>query len=438
MRFHLLLAALFADLLFRSFLRRALRFHLLALRRFGLALGFDLFLLAALLIPLEFFALRLRGALHLLSLHLFLFGVCGGGIRGLFLPHRGGVRIGVTLADGALLPGLGLLRFSLRRSGFFGVHFLLPGIRLVARDRLLFADCGGTGFSVALPRHPLLIGLGFVRLGLRAAQFFRVHLLLLSGRLLSRGLRCFGCSLRLRGGGIRAGRMESSGHTVFLRLRPAAFARLSRHSADGRRVRRHDHRRILDRIPVHFRAAGFLRTARIVALALPRRSHDRIRRIERRHRIARHNGRILRAFFLHRLRRVGHRIHRRDRRDWRDWCDWVARNLRRLAVAFSARSFARENRRHRGRIGLRGHHFQVRGDHRFRRRGIGREPFRLALKPLPQIIALFPVLHSRPAVRHFVRGENPLHLVFQKRRLHGRRNDRRVDDELVPHGPRIR
>ena len=171
---HLQFPALLDDLLLLLALTfHRLGFHLLTLhiglfRRFGLplsvglALGFELFLLGcrrrcvgfalaghALLIGLQFFALRLRGALLLLRLHLFFPGVRGVGIRGLLLPHRGGAGIGLTLAGETLLFAFDLLNFRLRRAQFLRIHFLLLRIRLLARGRLLFAERVGVRIGLA-------------------------------------------------------------------------------------------------------------------------------------------------------------------------------------------------------------------------------------------------------------------------------------------------
>ena len=463
---HLQLLALLGDLLLLLALTvRRLSFHLLPLhvglfRRVGLALGFELFLLGdrcrglrfaladhALLAGLQFFALRLRGALLLLGLHFFFLGAGRGGLRDLLLPHRGGVGLGLALLGEALLLAFDLFNIRLRRAQFLRLHFLLLRIRLLTRSRLLFAQRTGVCIGLALPRHPLLPGLEFVRLRRHGSEFLSVHFLLLNVGLFTRGPVRLGSRLRRCGGGVGTGRVESSDRRFSLRLRAAVFARLH---GGFFRLRRRDHHGILHRFAIRFRTVIFYARARVGDLVLRGCSHHGIRHrilIERFQWPAGHRGRIAhltifpapvftlrarRAAIFHGLRGVC--CHRRglSRRDG------VFRDDRWPPIALAARPFAGENRRHRVRVGLHGHHLQIRRDHRFRRRGVGREPFRFALKMLPQIVAHFSVFHTRPARRHTIRGENALHFFFQKRGLHRRRDDGRIDDELIAHRARIR
>ncbi len=464
-------------LLFQTLLRFRLGLLALHLGLFGgLLLAGEPFLCG-----IHLFALLLRGPLLLVGCFLLLLGGQRDGFGSLFLP-LGGVGLGIEFARRPLLFSAKFVGVGLRGTALVEVHFLFLRIGPFPRSGcsllggVLFAGRGGAGFGSALLVHAGPVGADLLGIHLGGALLLRLQLLPLGVRLGAGYARGFGCRPRWRDGWINprwrcgwcrwlalhgdgspgfAGRMKAPGGCVGFSLLPG----LGSHAADDRRDWRRDHHGILRRLLLgaFFVGLGFTDGPRVGGANWLR--HGGRGRRRRSGRIAGHRriGRIGRAARNHRRRscavlfsaavsalrahhgaRLGERRFARPRDGRLRRRRHVGRRPARLrTVALAARPLAGKSRRHRIRVALHRHHFQIRSEHRPGRRGVRREPLRFALKPLPQFGALLPVLHARPAVRHFVRGEGLLHLVLQKLAPHRCRHQRRIHEELVPHGTRV-
>ena len=493
MRGFLLLAlhesALFEDLLLLLFqtLQR-LRLGLLALpvglfRGFSLALGGALilqrggFLFAGeqFLGGLQFLAFLLRGTVVLFGFALLFFGGERGGFGSLFLPLGGGFGFGVQFARRPFLFGAEFFGVRLRGSPHFQFLVLLFQVGPLPRGDCgllggdLRAGRGGTGFRFLLLFETLLFLVKFFGISPGGALPIRLQFLPLGCRLHTGCPGGFRRGLRLGDGRIAhrwlplahrwsagfAGRTRTPGGWVGFGLRRWLHSDV----ADARCGWRHDDHGFARRLlwgtlfvgfgligSPRFGGAGGCRhgghrRSRGRGGKVARRWAHRPRRTDRDHRRRSCLSAFSAAVFAvapdHRAR-LGERwlARSRDRR-MRGRRHVGGRPARRRTITFAARPLAGKTREHRVRVALHRHHLQIRREHRPGRRGGRREPLGFALKSLPQFRALFPVFHARPAAVHLVRGEGLFHLRLQKLAPHRGRDQRRVDQELIPDGPRI-